>query len=469
MASVIYAYLTDPAFVRRNTPLPNYLKYNGGIGIISQVGLSYFLDVAMLADKRDPASRDVNIPHPSGGALLFDGEFDSDATTLLENVPQSTINAIFAITDRIFFSGKETKKTADIEADLLSNKDIASILVPKTLRLPESQVTGSYYDDTGNAQSYSTWPYLVCDLSIPVGSTTVTQTFHIFCEDMAWRKGYPHSTIMSVTPPLSYSDLISLPLNTAQGNEIAVVTNAMNMAMQNFGGPQSQETATGGMVFSLRAVGPNGIWTIMTPWGILYKGQQPTVTQIRAAIRTACENSNTATPDQWKQRFPDLYIIGRYYIVPLWDQTYQLTDSQIFKGIFKDNDILDKLSNIFPAFSTDYINKSVEYFTSPYDFIHLASIIDPGSVQDIGPLNKRHPTYRELRVDDPSFSYMDKLAQQFSSNLIECLAIFSKTSQSSILIPYSENGLTYIPFSIDQVEYAILSPETYASAQGVYQ
>lgn len=469
MSSVIYAYLTDPAFIKRNTSLPNYLKNNGGIGQISQVSLSYFLDVSVLSDTRDSTKRTVTIPHTTNGDLLFDGEFDSSATSLLENATSDVINSIFELTDAVFFSEHASTATADIDKALSGNADIARVYVAGSIKLPENQVTGNYYDDSGNTISFTTWPYLICDLNLPVGTTTVTQTFHIFCEDSAWRKGYPNSTIMSVTPPVSYSDLLSLPLNTAQANELTTATTTMNLAMANFSGPQSMETATGGMVFSLRAVGSNNTWVVNTPWGILYKGQQPTVTQIREAIKSACENSGVGTIDQWKSRFPDLYIIGRFYIIPFWDMTYQLSDSLIYKGIVKETAMLKKLDNLFPALGMENIENAVEYFSSPYNYIHLASIMDPGSLQKLNDLNEIHPTYRSVSADEPSFSYMDKSTQEFSTGIIQCLSIFSKASSNSLYTPYTENGLTYIPFSINEIEYAVISPDTYNSAQGVYQ
>lgn len=469
MSSVIYAYLIDPAFNKRNTALPNYLKNNGGIGQISQVGLSYFLDVSVLSDSRDSTKRVVNIPHATNGSLLFDGEFDSDATTLLQSATQDVINSMFELTDLVFFGSHSSTSTADVEKSLLANSVIAKTYVTGSLKLPENQVTGNYYDDNGDTVSFTTWPYLICDLNIPVGTTVVAQTFHIFCEDKAWRVGYPHSTIMSVTPPMNYSDLLSLPLNTAQANELTTATNTMNLAMANFSGPQALETATGGMVFSLRAIGPNGTWTVNTPWGVLYKGQQPTVTQIRGAIKTACETSGVGSVDQWKSRFPDLYIIGRFYIIPFWDMIYKLNDSTIYKGIVKETAMLKKLDNLFPSMGIENIAAAVEYFTSPYDFIHLASIMDTGSLQNLGELNALHPTYRTVRADDPSFSYMDKSTQEFSTGIIKCLSIFSNAATDPLYTPYTENGLTYIPYSINEIEYAVISPDTYNSAQGVYQ
>lgn len=469
MTSVIYAYLLDPAFIKRNTLLPNYLKNNGGIGEISQVGLSYFLDVSMLKDTRDATTRSVNIQHDENGQLLFDGEFDSDATTLLSNSTQDLVNKIFKLTDAVFFSDHKSATTTDIETALLADADIASILVKSSLKLPENQVTGSYYDSTGSAVTYTTWPYMVCDLEIPMGTAIVTQTFHIFCEDAAWKKGYPHTTIMSVTPPMEYPDLLSLPLNTAQANELATATTTMNLALSNFSGPQATETATGAMVFTLRAVGPNNSWTVQTPWGVLYKGQQPTVTAIRTAIRAACEASGIATSDQWKVRFPDLYIIGRYYIVPFWDMTRIMNDSVIYKGIVKSTAMLSKLDNLFPSMGIENIMSKVEYFSSPYDLIHLASILDPTSLTDLGELNLLHPTYRAVSAEDASFSYMDSATQAFSAGIIQCLAIFSKASTNDLYIPYTENGITYIPYTVNEIEYAVISPESYNAAQGVYQ
>lgn len=469
MSSVIYAYLCDPAFTNYSTPLPNYLKNNGGIGNISQVGLSYFLDVSILTDTRDPNSRTVAIPHTRSGSLLFDGEFDEDATTLLNAVPNATLQAIFELTDKVFFNQSQSTQTSDVDKSLTADSNIAKIYVPGSLKLPEDQVSGQYYDAQGQSHPFSTWSYLICDLQIPSGSTTVTQTFHIFCEDMAWRKYYPHSTIMSITPPISYNDLLNLPLNTAQANELVTATNTMNLAMQNFSGPQSQETATGGMVFPLKAIGPNSLWTVVTPWGILYKGQQPSVTQIRQYIKKNVEASGVGTPDQWKARFPDLYIIGRYYIVPFWDITYQMTDSVIYKGIAKDKSLLQKVEAMFPSLDATYISGNVEYFTSPYDLIRCASILDSQSQQVLPALGDIHPTYREVNTDDPSFSYMDQSTQSFSSNLIKCLAIWSGASSDPLYIKATENGINYISYTINEIEYVVISPDSYNSAQRTYQ
>lgn len=469
MSSVIYAYLCDPAFTNQNTPLPNFLNDNINIGNISQVGLSYFLDVSVLSDKRDPSTRNVSIPHTKNGYLLLDGEYDTSSSTLISSIPQSTIDALFKLTDTVFFNQSTTASTKDVDNVLISDNQISSIYVPGSLKLPETQVNGTYYDTTGKSQPFTTWSYLICDLKLPSGSTSVTQTFHIFCEDSSWKKNYPNSTIMSVTPPMEFSDLLSLPLNTAQANELAIATNTMNLAMKNFSGPQSRETATGGLVFSLKAKGPNGLWEVLTPWGILYKGQTPSVTQIRKYIRNTVENSGVGTPDQWKARFPDLYIVGRYYLIPFWDNTYSMSDSTIYRGIVKDSDLINKIENLFPSLDQKFITNNVEYLMSPYDLISIGAVFDPQSLQQLPSLKDLHPTYRSVDSDDSSFSYMGKDTQLFSANLIQCLSIFSGASKNPLYIVTHENGLEYIAYSINEIEYVVISPNCYNTAQRSFQ
>ena len=473
LADTCYAFYSDPAFKDRSAPFPTYLK-SGGLCTLSQTASTFFTSMENLVDPRDPTGRVISFPQAGAGSLLMDGNIEATNLGYLGSATADLREALFNLIDQVGLAQSSlTDTTAQLDAQLTADKQVGQYYVKGSLRLPKQQAAGSYYDSSNKAQTYSTWGQITFGWNFPVTGGTTTVTFHIFLDCNTWISDYPYSEVLSIVPPLDWSPLLSADLSVVTTLSIAGSEDVMDRAVSMISSQLEAQSGTGAFVYHFNAVGPSKAWTVACPFGVVYKGQQPTVQQIRAALRTEMANSGVGTEASWSARFPGVFAIGRYYLVPLWDATTNLGDRQIYSGMIQPNDAIAKVGNVFPAVSATVLNTEGYFITSPYDLIQLMAFRDPNNdpASQIGLLPTLIPSYQTLARDNYLFAQMDQNSQAFSSALIDSLSVLSGQTpdDADLYQQVTELGITTVLFTVGSIEYAVVSPDTYNAAQEANQ
>lgn len=472
-SNTCYAFYSDPAFRDRSTPYALY-GASGGVCTLSQTGWTFFTTLARIDDPRDPTTRKVSFPEQGAGSLLFDGTLEKSNLNLIESADASLMQAIFSLIDQVGLSTNSlTATTAVLDAQLTADATVGKYYVAGSLKLTKDQQTGNYYDANNKPQTYTTWGDITVTLNVPSGTTTTPIVFHFIMADATWRTDYPYSEIVQVLPSMDWQDLLTGDLSTMTANTLSTVTTLMGQAVSLFSPQMLQWSVTDGLVFNFNAIGPSKAWVESVPFGILYKGQTPSVQQIRDAVQRAMANSGIGTQTDWQNRFPGVFALGRYYLVPMWDMTATLPNRQIYTAFMDAPAMWQKVANIFSNMTTTTLSTEARTFTSPYNLIQLLSFRDPtnDASANIKQITEIHPTYQCVSRDSGMFPLMDASTQTFSSSLIDALSILSgqTPSDSDLYQTVTEMGITSVIFVVDQIEYAVISPTTYNAAQELYQ
>lgn len=473
LPNTCFGFYTDPAFTNRAVLFPTYLN-SSGICTLSQPNVTYFTDIQVVTDQRQPSTRTVNFPVAGAGSLVLDGNVEATNLNTLNSGPSDLQSAIFSLIDTVLFSQPGTSiPIATMDTNLQNDKLIGKYYTKGTLKLPQTMTSGQYYDQSNNPQPYSTWGYVTFTFAIPLAGNTVTVNFNIFIDNKLWASQYPYSEVLAIVPPMDWTPLINNDLTQSTNTVVASAEDIMDRAVAMSNPQLSQMAATGSLVYHYTAVGPNNAWNVLTPFGVLYKGQKPSTQQINAALRTEMANSGVGNQASWTSRFPGVFASGRFYLVPMWDQTVVTNGVQTYTDMINTQTALTKAGNVFSSLSTSQIQADGTIFTSPYNFIPVVAFRDPENdpSANVPSISAVHPTYQPAARDNYVFQQMTAATQQFSSTLIDVLSQLSgqTPADGSVYQSVTELGIMSIVFVVGTYEYCVVSPSSYNLAQGVYQ
>ena len=462
MSTPVYAFVGDRSFVNSEYDFTSLLE-TGGIGQLTQNGLSFFNDLEVLKDTREASSRDINFVTNYTSSLAVDNFFFSSFVNDVNTLTSTQIGYIFQIIDALFFQTFSSQ--SDVETFLTTTDGIKTFYVAQSLTYPSTKVEGTVYP-TGNTsgESYSTYPCATVTLSLPTGTTSTEYQVTFYVQNDYWVNNYPESNIIGVSPPLSYQDLLELPLNTTNQNILTTASNTVELNYNNFSSDLQKESVSGYLMFNVKVIDTANAVTVLAPFLILYKGTTPTIPQIRTAIKNAVINSGVGTQAQWKQRIPELFILATVYLIPLYDVVTTLPNQDLYPSVADISTAVNRTNAIAPTLGTTYISQNLEIVSANYEGIMVASIglpLQDGSAPNT--LLSMFPTYQNTGSTDPNFQNMSQIAQQFSLTLSECLAVAFGNTTSTIYFPTTSDHLTYVSFESQQYEYCVITKECYTN------
>lgn len=460
-STIIEAFVVDPAFINRSSPISDFpIESAGSVATLTPKAFSYFNNPAIYQDKRATLSRDVYWNAETSPSLVVDETSYSGFVSTINNLPDPVSAGFFKIVDRLLFNYNPSTSNAQLETDLINDPDISEIYVPDSFVLSTNLQEGTFYYSSGTSGVVEVPASAKFSITLPSGSTSITYVITVFAGTDAWINGYDISTIVKVVPPLPYGDIYSGSLISTGSNQFSVAnltaTLAFNTTQQTLGTVSISGTT---MFIAIAVDGDSN--TAPIPFNILYKGRAPTRAEIRAAIRQALDDSNVGTLQGWEDRIPGVYITGRFYLVPLWDNTFTKPDQVLFPSILDYDQIKEKANLILESTGFGDLSQYMDVLPVYYNRMTVISSPDITGIVDIAKLNTLIPDYQNYSTDEDNFEYMNLFTKQFSSQLNQILALNTTGEVSEEFVIITENLLTFYSFVVDKYEMCVITKDSY--------
>lgn len=459
MATSVNAFVLDRSFIDPSSAFIPVLDA-GGIGRLTDHALSYFVEMTTMPDKRVPSTRDVDWVAAYAPVLAVDNSFYPDFITNVDALTDAQRAAIFQIIDALSF--KTFTNTAALETWLTTTDGVKDLYEAGSVVVPTLTVSDTVYPSSGASAQFTTRPTMTATLNIPVGTVTeqYTVTFFVQCE--YWVAHYPNTKIVSVSPPVSYSDLLTLPLTTTNANKLATATSTVGLNWDAMSSQIAAASASGYRLYNVTVQDTANNAQVLAPFLLLYKGAAPSQQEIREALKDAVLNSGVGNQSEWQDRIPELFILATVYLIPMYDNVTTLSDMHLYPSTINIGTVSKKVALVLPTLGTTYINANAEVVGANYEKLMLACVGAPnqdGSAPS--QLMTMHPTYQWTPSTDGTFQNMSDDTQQFSLNLSECLMVATGNGTSPIYSVEVDQNLQYVSFVSLQYEYCVITQACY--------
>lgn len=459
MVTSVSLFVADPSFYNHASPFREMLAA-GGVGKLSKTGLSYFVDLYTDEDDRDPTSRVVDWTPVYAPSMLVDNSIYGTFVSDLTNAPQATRDGIYAIIDRILF---HHSATTALETDLTTNAATSNVYVAGSALVSTSTVTDTVYSTTSNVvTAFSGPPYATFTITMPKGTDTVQYELTVYAQNASWLKNYPNSTITAVSPPIDYQDLLTMSLSTTTSNTFATAVSTAMLNYQSLAATMDADPSSGYVVFRVVVEDTLNNAEVSAPFLLTYNGSTPTQLTMREAVKAAVLGSGIGTEAQWQLRIPDLFIDTQFYLVPLYDQTTSESDGTIYPSVINPSILPTILGKVFPAYQPALLQSGVELILASYQRLWVASVEDPSS-QTSTTIKTLFPTYQCYASTDSQFQYMDANTKAFAIQLTSAIAFAMGNTTSSTLQVVTDQGLSYVSFVLNNVEFCVVTPDSYTA------
>ena len=300
---MIYGFLEDKSFYPDKTidlgesdlPLAGYLGSNEE---------AYFYTKATVLDPREKRLQHNNKDISGLIKFYFDNYKVDDEENIFSSIVTERLKVLFNIIERIYMADQESIDS--IEESLLNEstytiKSDSSLLFgykEGTLKLSKSTVGVTSYQTTGNFTISLPYyfQFTIIDSNIVEGGSSVTNeySFRIWLSRQGFLDDYPLSTIVKVILPCDHTYILD---PTKFTNAINAVINSAGFSFPKIDANDEKDNIFHNNLGTVSTTDNSGLFTYYTkyvtgsqstvqlPFGILYKGAQPTTAMIRKAIR----------------------------------------------------------------------------------------------------------------------------------------------------------------------------------------
>ena len=457
---VIEAFLTDLAFINRTRNINNLFAIGTGqVGQLNQKALSYFNVPANFQDGRAPNTRSVNWVATTSPQLIIDNNVFATFITNFNNAGTFGPQGFFELLDYLLFKYNPNDTNSTRENFLLADSDITSLYVPGTFTLSSTIVTDTLYLSGNTTQSVGVPSYVSFDINIPTGQTSTRYSLKIYTAIDAFLQSYNQSTIVSVIPPLPYDKLYGASLIGAIDNIFSTATLTTNLAYATQQAVVGQIAVSGIITYQVALT--DGTNSLKIPFNLLYKGRAPTAFQIRTAIKNALLNSGVGTEAGWRARAPGLFVDGRFYIIPLWNQTYQKPDQIIFPNILPVTTYINLSNEILASLGYGDVTNAIDALQVYYNHMLVTAVPDLSGNVNAVKLSTLIPDYQSFSTQDEQFVYMANFTQNFARELNMILTIDSGALTNNFYTPITEGLLSFYSFTVGAYEFCVITKDSY--------
>lgn len=440
---MIYGFLTDTMF----KPI-SYLEYGNNnlppVCFLDDTIENYFNTKLTVTDHRTVR----NVPDYTGQIQVIVDVDKLPVDHIFSTLEYPELENLFSLFEKVYLSGTAT--TEIIEEDLVSDPVYSVFYVPGTLRL------GKTYIATGLPAEHVSPDQMVDCFSLEVVFNEINTSFKLWMNRVKFAEDYPLSTISKVVLPCDHSYLLNPSMfaniveTIIKSNEFSFSELDSNITTSDHSGLLTYKTKYNVSSSSVK----------LMPFGILYKGATPSSLDIRQAIREKIIGYGTAPEEVWEALFPDLFVTGQFFIVPVWDNVSVRTDRVMFPSIVNIKKIKNILAGIFPDLPANFVEDHQEVFTCAQSEIFLLSVPDPLNATQFSLLTV-HPTYQFYSPQNQTHAYMEPKSKDFSIRLNRCVAVLSGEAVLEEFVENIVDERRYLSFVSYGVEYHVLYKEDY--------
>ncbi len=380
---MIYGYIVDMSLLAQPTGAVNsWDDLNQGVGYLTQNNENYLVDEKFRFDGRAVRSTVLSDIAKGQMAIHIDASKNTVAGDIVGwgTMSDPERDALFSIIEYLEFT---TDGVVAAEAHLVSDTVTYLGYIADSLDLATSTTTVDVTcDSTVINAPVINW----VKFGINIGGEDVE--FKLWLSESGFATDYPHSTITKVIWPCDPDRFLDMA--TAYGSVMDAVARSAQFSNGDID-PQVVGTDHSGMFpFETRYV-HNTVNHIFS-FGLMYKGARPTSMEATTYVRNALLDIN---PDDtiWRALFPDLFIDGAFYLVPMWDNSFVPSPTiTAYRSTIDHAAILSKMVEIFPGYDLgDLTNKLGLMNVSAAEMI-IGTIGDSGNTTD-ATLGEVFPTY----------------------------------------------------------------------------
>lgn len=462
MVDTIHVFLYDPMFTDTTSIFKPILK-DGGVCQLTGPSLSYFNEIYEVRDGRAVRSPALPFTTTTKPNIVFDGKLYSAFKSTLNSASQSSRDSLFSIIDRtcLLYVATETEETLD--QVLLADSKYSIYTAGSFKRSPGASAGTAYLAD-GSTRTLTVPNYVSFNVVFNTNGVIKDYEIKVWTDNNTFYTEYPESSIISVALPLTPSELLTLPLIGTGANTFSVSSATAELSASSLQQAIKDTDASGFVTYRAKIF--NNVGDIVTvPFNLLYKGQSPDRLTMRQAIREKLLQSGVGNTTAWKQRIPELFITGQMYLVPQWGNITTQVDRILYPSIMSTRASVENTKKILNHVGSKHIEQYIEHAVSIYDLLLLTAISHPDNETQIH-LRSLHPTYQAVKSTDPAYAYMEDHTKSFATQLSVVLAVAAGKATSTDYTSITQGLVTYIPFSVNEIEYYVVTKESYLNIAG---
>jgi len=417
---------------------------------------SYFNTVKNIDDER--VSRLSVSGHVSEYPMRFTYDSDTTDPDNPDDLDATELNQLFNITEALAYY--TFMDDAAMEAELIGDNSAYGIYVPDSFDRSSTVATVDFYESDGAVADALDVHHKI---SFDISGSSFSATIVVWISKSDFLADYPHSTIVEVVYPGDPNLLV----NGNYTSVVAAMTQATSYAFAMLNNPVSGKDNSGVVLFT-SAYHPTGTTNFGdVSFAVIYKGPEPGTQALRDFIRTELLGMSIVAEEIWEDVLPDLFVNGKYYIVPAWDHTKALPNSIVLpQGIISTDRLIAIAKAVFPnieSMDPGWLEDHLETLVSAGSEYVLLAVPDYGNDPEFMSLLEEHPTYQPIDATKPFFQYQESHTQDFNESLSGALAVLTGATNLLSFTNDEINGLQYLTFIAGGKEYHVLKSESYPS------
>ena len=415
---------------------------------------NYFANNTEISDPREnrlPFSGQKNIGKIS---LFYDISKDDDP--IFARLDNEQLSVLFTIIEFIALSSGKTIE--DIDTDLSENVSTSQYYISGSAKISIApKVEATIYKINDESQTVRQ----IIQLPVYIQFSTNffgedKEEFRIYFSRYYFLKNYPLSTINKVVEPCDHSYL----LNPDKATSIVdMLVKSNEFTLNSLGKDVADEDHSGLYVYKTKFIVNGGVQYL--PFGILYQGAQPSVLEIRKAIRDQLLSYGSADKEVWEKILPDLFVVATWYIIPFWGNSTLKSTGIMYPSIGNLNKFCELVPKVFPELDITFIKDCEEFLTCGYNELFFVSIPDPLN-EKLFSIREMYPTYQyHLAQDGTGYNNMDENAKAFNNVFNNCVAVAVGETTSEQVSTSTIDDKLWFTFTSGEVEFNLLSKESY--------
>lgn len=295
---------------------------------------------------------------------------------------------------------------------------------------------------------------------------------------------YPKSRITDVICPADPADLVHMSyvnvesaINSASRYVANIMTGKVTKTTTD---PLTTTNHTGAMPFVVNYTIPNSGSRYTFTFTCIYKGRQPTIAEMRAAIKEILE---TAQGSAVSSTFPGLYVSTSFIVVPMYNSrvtAFAGTSASYCRGIYSTVDFLKNyngkaVNNASLSDVPDNLIRKASQMVVPSYF--MPALIYPENYEasdavkldTVGDLE----SYQPISTEDPYWGSLSDTAREFNAAVSKIIASQLNNTQLPNDVQCSEEtkaifgegkNRTYVTFCVGDYSFSLMTMESFMNA-----
>lgn len=458
---MIYGFLSDEAMQLKPYPPIKHDDVNVGVGYLSDDMVNYFATPEALYDKRSQRLLVQGAAFVAIGDMVL--SYDRDRVEALNpsiwtDATSETYEQLFNIIEAAALAQYDLD--ADLDTLFITQPSVYGIYESGTLQRSMTYTNAQISMYSGNAGNLLVRHWV--QFGIKITPTSETLMFKIWLGGEEFMTDYPYTTITVVVPPCEPSKLVDPNFQNIVDtlSRSAIYMNAIigdEMKKKDHNGMKSYQTAYNSSQYVTR---------YEFPFGLMYKGPEPSSQVARIAVRNYLlelkkeDDTLLASEATWRSLFPELFIQAQFFIIPQWEDTFEVNNETYERSITSVKSTLNKLLEIFTWLEEVHVREYAEMIFTKASLLLLSTVPHPDN-ETIMSLNSEHFTFMAIDSTNQFFDVMQDHTKDFNSKLNACISALKGAPNTYTFLTTTIEGREYLSFTSNFIEYHVLKPAYY--------